>query len=360
MGGLAALAREAGHTRDRLRRQRLSADERPAARARHRADRGLRRRPARARRPTCSSIGNVDHARQPADGGDPRRRRCPTPAARNGWPTTCCRAATCSRSPARTARPRRPSMLAWILEQAGLEPGFLIGGVPLQLRRLGAARRAPQAPFVIEADEYDTAFFDKRSKFVHYRPRTAILNNLEFDHADIFDDLAAIERQFHHLVRTVPAQRPAGRQRARRERCSACSRWAAGATVQRFGARKEEPGALRARGEPHAFDVLRGSLKIGARRMGAARRAQPAQCARRDRRRRACRRRARRRGAGARRRSRTCGAGSSCAATVDGVDGLRRFRAPPDGDPHDDQRAAPHEVGARSASSRCSSRARTR
>ena len=94
------------------------------------------------------------------------------------------------------------SMLAWVLEHAGLQPGFLVGGVPLNFgvsARLGAG-----APFVIEADEYDTAFFDKRSKFVHYRPRTAVLNNLEFDHADIFDDLAAIERQFHHLVRTVP------------------------------------------------------------------------------------------------------------------------------------------------------------
>ena len=146
------------------------------------------------------------------------------------------------------------SMLAWILEHAGLAPGFLIGGVP---ENFGVSARLPQVPplmvrpcdklmphherdaevhqernnkansdsnqkntvrpelvegsdaspfFVIEADEYDTAFFDKRSKFVHYRPRTAILNNLEFDHADIFDDLAAIEKQFHHLIRTVPQQ----------------------------------------------------------------------------------------------------------------------------------------------------------
>ncbi len=103
------------------------------------------------------------------------------------------------------------SMLAWILEYAGLAPGFLIGGVP---QNFAVSARLPQAPkqdqnsvspfFVIEADEYDTAFFDKRSKFVHYHPRTAVLNNLEFDHADIFDDLAAIEKQFHHLVRTVP------------------------------------------------------------------------------------------------------------------------------------------------------------
>ena len=95
------------------------------------------------------------------------------------------------------------AMLAWILEDAGLAPGFLIGGVPLDF---GVSARLGGTPFfVIEADEYDTAFCDKRSKFIHYRPRTAILNNLEFDHADIFDDLAAIERQFHHLVRTLPA-----------------------------------------------------------------------------------------------------------------------------------------------------------
>jgi UDP-N-acetylmuramate: L-alanyl-gamma-D-glutamyl-meso-diaminopimelate ligase len=94
------------------------------------------------------------------------------------------------------------SMLAWILEHAGLDPGFLIGGVPLNFGV--SARLAESAFFVIEGDEYDTAFFDKRSKFVHYRPRTAILNNLEYDHADIFPDLASIENQFHHLVRTVP------------------------------------------------------------------------------------------------------------------------------------------------------------
>ena len=97
------------------------------------------------------------------------------------------------------------SLLAWLLESAGMSPGFLIGGVPRNFNvsaRLGAA----DAPFVVEADEYDTAFFDKRSKFVHYRPHIAVLNNLEYDHADIFPDLAAIERQFHHLVRTVPSQ----------------------------------------------------------------------------------------------------------------------------------------------------------
>jgi UDP-N-acetylmuramate: L-alanyl-gamma-D-glutamyl-meso-diaminopimelate ligase len=95
------------------------------------------------------------------------------------------------------------SMLAFILEKAGLNPGFLIGGVPVDF---GVSARLGKTPlFVIEADEYDTAFCDKRSKFVHYRPRTVILNNLEFDHADIFQDLAAIETQFHHLVRILPA-----------------------------------------------------------------------------------------------------------------------------------------------------------
>jgi len=94
------------------------------------------------------------------------------------------------------------AMLAWVLEHAGLRPGFLVGGVPVNFGL--SARLSDSAFFVIEADEYDTAFFDKRSKFVHYHPRTAVLNNLEYDHADIFPDLAAIETQFHHLVRTVP------------------------------------------------------------------------------------------------------------------------------------------------------------
>ncbi len=94
------------------------------------------------------------------------------------------------------------SMLAWLLEDSGLDPGFLVGGVP---ENFGLSARLTRSSFfVIEADEYDTAFFDKRSKFIHYHPRTAILNNLEYDHADIFPDLLAIETQFHHLVRTVP------------------------------------------------------------------------------------------------------------------------------------------------------------
>ncbi len=162
------------------------------------------------------------------------------------------------------------SMLAWVLECAGLQPGFLVGGVPLDFgvsARLGAARRpvagpgpAGEAPvFVIEADEYDTAFFDKRSKFVHYRPRTAVLNNLEFDHADIFDDLAAIERQFHHLVRTVP---PSGRIVANGLEESLARVLHAGcwSEVASFGAAVSD---FTAQGEPHAFDVLLRGQRVG-------------------------------------------------------------------------------------------------
>ena len=161
------------------------------------------------------------------------------------------------------------AMLAWILDCAGLQPGFLIGGVPMNFgvsARLGANKASALATlqksqqpheatlsvFVIEADEYDTAFFDKRSKFVHYRPRTAILNNLEFDHADIFDDLPAIERQFHHLVRTVPSSGRVvvnGLEDAL-ERVLHQGLWS---EVRSFGAAVSD---FTAHGEPHAFDVL--------------------------------------------------------------------------------------------------------
>jgi UDP-N-acetylmuramate: L-alanyl-gamma-D-glutamyl-meso-diaminopimelate ligase len=142
------------------------------------------------------------------------------------------------------------AMLTWILEANGLQPGFLVGGVPMNFgvsARLGSGNT-----FTIEADEYDTAFFDKRSKFVHYRPRTAILNNLEFDHADIFDDLAAIERQFHHLIRTVPGS---GRVvvngvEESLERVLHKGLWS---ELRSFGAAVSD---FTARGEPHAFDVL--------------------------------------------------------------------------------------------------------
>ena len=178
------------------------------------------------------------------------------------------------------------AMLTWILECAGLQPGFLVGGVPMNFgisARLGGlagsgaslgsaqikkepakqAEHSEQSPlvplsqpsrplFVIEADEYDTAFFDKRSKFVHYRPRTAILNNLEFDHADIFDNLAAIERQFHHLVRTVPAS---GRVVVNgvEESLTRVLHQGCWSEVRSFGAAVSD---FTARGEPHAFDVL--------------------------------------------------------------------------------------------------------
>ncbi len=142
------------------------------------------------------------------------------------------------------------SMLAWILEHAGLQPGFLVGGVPLNF---GVSAKLGKGPcFVIEADEYDTAFFDKRSKFVHYRPRTAILNNLEFDHADIFDDLAAIERQFHHLVRTVPSQ---GRVvvNGLEESLARVLHMGCWSEVRSFGAANSD---YVARGEPQDFEVL--------------------------------------------------------------------------------------------------------
>ena len=155
------------------------------------------------------------------------------------------------------------SMLAWILECAALQPGFLVGGVPLNFgvsARLGAAQRpipgdgpTGRTPlFVIEADEYDTAFFDKRSKFVHYRPRTAILNNLEFDHADIFDDLPAIERQFHHLVRTVP---PSGRVvvNGLEESLTRVLHAGCWSEVSSFGTTISD---FSAEGEPHDFKVL--------------------------------------------------------------------------------------------------------
>ncbi|MDP3521553.1 MAG: UDP-N-acetylmuramate:L-alanyl-gamma-D-glutamyl-meso-diaminopimelate ligase [Hydrogenophaga sp.] len=185
------------------------------------------------------------------------------------------------------------SMLSWVLEYAGLKPGFLVGGVPLNFRvsaRLGgahagngeaggaAARSAPCPPpaspapplpaqsappphqplFVIEADEYDTAFFDKRSKFVHYRPRTAVLNNLEFDHADIFDTLGDIERQFHHLVRTVPAQ---GRVvwNGLEESLARVLHQGCWSEQRSFGAAVSD---FSAEGEPHDFAVLQAGREV--------------------------------------------------------------------------------------------------
>ncbi|MGE4241944.1 UDP-N-acetylmuramate:L-alanyl-gamma-D-glutamyl-meso-diaminopimelate ligase [Ramlibacter sp.] len=161
------------------------------------------------------------------------------------------------------------SMLASVLEAAGLEPGFLVGGVPVDFgvsARLGAPSSGSAARngerggyFVIEADEYDTAFFDKRSKFVHYRPRTAVLNNLEFDHADIFDDLAAIERQFHHLVRTVPSN---GRVvvNGLEESLARVLHKGCWSEVRTFGAAVSD---FTAQGEPHDFEVLERGSPVG-------------------------------------------------------------------------------------------------
>ncbi len=159
------------------------------------------------------------------------------------------------------------AMLTWILECAGLQPGFLVGGVPLNFgvsARLGAGN-----PFVIEADEYDTAFFDKRSKFVHYRPRTAILNNLEFDHADIFDNLAAIERQFHHLVRTVPST---GRvvvnaTEESLERVLAQGCWSEKVL---FGKAWANKSGFTAVGEPNDFKVLKAGQQVAHVRWGVS------------------------------------------------------------------------------------------
>ena len=159
------------------------------------------------------------------------------------------------------------AMLAWILEDAQLNPGFLVGGIP---QNFGVSARLTDSPFfVIEADEYDTAFFDKRSKFVHYRPRTAILNNLEYDHADIFPDLAAIETQFHHLVRTIPGNGliVANGADANLDRVFERGLWT---PVERFGSAnpggRADGAAGWSAGEPDAnghFDVLFGGALQG-------------------------------------------------------------------------------------------------
>ena len=151
------------------------------------------------------------------------------------------------------------AMLTWILECAGLQPGFLVGGVPLNFGV--SARLGTGNTFVIEADEYDTAFFDKRSKFVHYRPRTAILNNLEFDHADIFDDLAAIERQFHHLVRTVPSTGRVVINATEKslERVIAQGCWSEQVL---FGKAQANKAGFTIKGYPECFEVLKASLPV--------------------------------------------------------------------------------------------------
>ena len=154
------------------------------------------------------------------------------------------------------------AMIAWILECAGLQAGFLVGGMPLNFGI--SARIGSSKVFVIEADEYDTAFFDKRSKFVHYRPRTVVLNNLEFDHADIFDNMAAIERQFQHLLRTVPGQGPHGSGRVvvngLEESLSRVLHGGCWSEVRSFGAAVSDFTAV---GEPDEFDVLYQGQAVG-------------------------------------------------------------------------------------------------
>ncbi|RJQ48898.1 MAG: UDP-N-acetylmuramate:L-alanyl-gamma-D-glutamyl-meso-diaminopimelate ligase [Gammaproteobacteria bacterium] len=155
------------------------------------------------------------------------------------------------------------SMLAWILEHVGLEPGFLIGGVA---QNFGVSARLGKAPFfVIEADEYDSAFFDKRSKFIHYRPRTAILNNLEFDHADIFSDLDAIEQQFHYFMRTIPGQGLAivNGADAALVRVLARGCWT---PVERFGV--NDGWNIRDNGAEEGFDILHQGQPLGRLRWG--------------------------------------------------------------------------------------------
>jgi UDP-N-acetylmuramate: L-alanyl-gamma-D-glutamyl-meso-diaminopimelate ligase len=262
MGGLAALAREAGHKvtgcdagvyppmSDQLRALGIELIE------------GFGREQM-ALQPDCWVVGNVVSRARQANGGP--RHPLMEAILDSGAPYTSgpqwlaeqvLRGRHVLAVAGTHGKTTTTAMLTWILEHGGLEPGFLVGGVPENFgvsARLGRGRC-----FVIEADEYDTAFFDKRSKFVHYRPRTAILNNLEFDHADIFDDLAAIERQFHHLVRTVPSS---GRvvingledslHRVLHQGC-----WS---EVRSFGAAVSD---FTAEGEPGAFDVMQAGQRV--------------------------------------------------------------------------------------------------
>ncbi|GAA4401577.1 UDP-N-acetylmuramate:L-alanyl-gamma-D-glutamyl-meso-diaminopimelate ligase [Quisquiliibacterium transsilvanicum] len=157
------------------------------------------------------------------------------------------------------------SMLAWLLEDAGLAPGFLIGGMPSNFGV--SARLGGSDLFVIEADEYDTAFFDKRSKFVHYRPRVAVLNNLEFDHADIFPDLAAIETQFHHLVRIVPRIGTLVVNGADEALARVLARGAWSAREDFDTPAGWHVGEVEESAEASEFDVLRGELRVGCARL---------------------------------------------------------------------------------------------
>ncbi len=157
------------------------------------------------------------------------------------------------------------SLLAWILEHAGLAPGFLVGGVPLDFgmsARFGAGRH-----FVVEADEYDTAFFDKRAKFVHYRPRTVILNNLEHDHADIYPDVASIQRQFHLLLRTVPGNGLLA-VNATDDHLAQVLEMGCWTPVERFAVDPQVPADWRVVADPASgyarFDLVRGDRLVGS------------------------------------------------------------------------------------------------
>ncbi len=154
------------------------------------------------------------------------------------------------------------SMLAWILEAAGLAPGFLVGGVPENFGVSARISGDAGGPFVIEADEYDSAFFDKRSKFIHYRPRTLVINNIEFDHADIFDDLKDVKRQFHHLVRTLPGSARIVRPQSD-ENSDAVLAMGCWSTVQSFGIGQGDWSGRLCNADGSQFEVLRQGERVG-------------------------------------------------------------------------------------------------
>ncbi len=214
MGGVAAIAKSAGHRVTGSDRNVYPPMSTQLAALGIEVVRGLRRVAARSAARRRRRRQRIE-PRRAGRRGDARSRAALHVGARVARRRTCCDDRHVLAVAGTHGKTTTTSMLAWILEHAGLSPGFLIGGVAGEFRGDRAARRAPF--FVIEADEYDTAFFDKRAKFVHYRPRTAVLNNLEYDHADIYPDVDAIKRQFNQLLRTVPGIGTRRRQRAGRE-----------------------------------------------------------------------------------------------------------------------------------------------
>ena len=270
MGGLAVLAKRGRPPRHRLRRQRLSADEHPARGPGHRADPGLRPGPGGAQ-PDLFVIGNAISRGNPLmedilDDGLPYSQR-PAVAGR-----ACAATTRCWPSPARTARPPPPRCSPGSWSDAGLAPGFLVGGVPLQLRRLRAPAGATgeSHSFVIEADEYDTAFFDKRSKFVHYR---AAHRGAEQPRVRPRRHLPRPGRHRDASSTTSCAPCPAcGRLvvNAREESLQRVLERGCWSEVQRFGARKEGPGALREHPRRAAASTCCAARRSGARRLGPA------------------------------------------------------------------------------------------